>query len=230
MLSNDEGADRAKIRGNLGSWSRYWLIMEIQFEALILRKTLRVPLPASASASDGAGGAGAARQLDSALLGAGFKLSGELMQRLSGLPAGDVLKLGARMLAGVRELVGDDVQHNVYFKEFPKGVPDTLEFWISSLRAALLDPVAAENIEAGFVWLPGAGETGAGETGAGETGADETGADETGHPGSGESPRAASLSLAGLTCSACRTTAATSTPTKRCSPRTKNSSRPSPTG
>ena len=143
--------------------------MDIQFEALILRKTLRVPLPAIASAtaatsavgggaetraaSDGAGAAGAARQLDSALLGAGFKLSGKLMQRLSELPAGEVLDLGNRVLAGVRELVGDDVQHNVYFKEFPKGVPDTLEFWISSLRAALLDPVAVPNLEAGLGWL-----------------------------------------------------------------------------
>jgi hypothetical protein len=143
------------------------------------------------------------------LFGAGFKLSGELMQRLSGLPAGDVLDLGTRVLAGVRELVGDDVQHNVYFKEFPKGVPDRLGFWISSLRAALLDPVAAENIEAGFVWLPGADASSDSET--------------SGGPG-------ARSGAEGSTCSACRTTAATSTPTKRCSPRTKNSSRPSPTG
>src|SRR5712691_6959909 len=121
--------------------------MDTQFEALILRKTMRVPLPTGATGD----GAAAARQLDSALLSAGFKLSGELMRRLSGMPTGAVLDLGTRVLAGVRELVGDHVQHNVYFKEFPEGVPDTLEFWISSLRAALLDPVAAENLEAGFI-------------------------------------------------------------------------------
>ncbi|HET7012545.1 MAG TPA: hypothetical protein VFI65_01455 [Streptosporangiaceae bacterium] len=142
--------------------------MDTQFDALVLRKRLRVPLPASAAGPASAaheagpvneagavgGGGGAARQLDSVLLSAGFKLSGELMHRLSGLPTGEVLDLGTRVLAGVRELVGDHVQHNAYFKEFPDGVPDTMEFWISSLRAALLDPVAAENLEAGFVWLP----------------------------------------------------------------------------
>jgi stress response protein SCP2 len=64
----------------------------------------------------------------------------------------------------------DHVQHNVYFKEFPQGVPDTLEFWMSSLRAALLDPVAAESLEAGFIWQPDAQETGAHETGTHETG------------------------------------------------------------
>src|SRR5712691_6994857 len=133
--------------------------MDTQFEALILRKTMRVPLPTGATGD----GAAAARQLDSALLSAGFKLSGELMQRLSGMPTGAVLDLGTRVLAGVRELVGDHVQHNVYFKEFPEGVPDTLEFWISSLRAALLDPFAAENLEAGFILLPDGNETGAGE-------------------------------------------------------------------
>ncbi len=137
--------------------------MDTQFEALVLRKRLRVALPVTATpgpsdqttatpAAPG-GGAAAARQLDSALLSAGFKLSGELMQRLSGLPADDVLDLGTRVLAEVRELTGDHVQHNVYFKEFPDGVPDTLEFWMSSLRAALLDPVAAGNVEAGYGWL-----------------------------------------------------------------------------
>jgi hypothetical protein len=123
--------------------------MDTQLEALILRKTLRVPLPAAAAGD----GAAATRQLDGALLSAGFKLSGELMQRLSAMPPADVIDLGTRTVATVRELVGDHVQHNVYFKDFPDGVPDTLEFWISSLRAALLDPVAAENVEAGFGWL-----------------------------------------------------------------------------
>jgi len=39
------------------------------------------------------------------------------------------------------------VQHSAYFKDFPSGVPDTVEFWMGCLREAMLDPVAAEHVE-----------------------------------------------------------------------------------
>jgi hypothetical protein len=38
----------------------------------------------------------------------------------------------------VRELVGDHVRRNAYFIGFPDDVPDTVEFWIERLRAAVL--------------------------------------------------------------------------------------------
>ncbi|MBW8485643.1 hypothetical protein [Actinomadura parmotrematis] len=102
---------------------------------LVVEHTRRVPLP------EGAGGTGAvaARQLDAVLLTAGFKLSGELMRRLSGLSQGAVLDLAQGVLPVVRELAGDHVRHNVYFRDFPRNVPGTLEFWAGLLAQALVD-------------------------------------------------------------------------------------------
>ncbi len=70
-----------------------------------------------------------ARQLDTALMAVGFKLSRALLANLGGLDFTTALKAATTLLDGVKALVGDHVQHNVYFKEFPKNVPDTLEFW-----------------------------------------------------------------------------------------------------
>jgi hypothetical protein len=97
----------------------------------VIRRTLRVPT------STGAAGDGRpeARRLDAALLQVGFKASKELLDHVSGLaqPAAYTRTI----VDAVRGLVGDDVQHNPYFKDFPHGVPDTLEFWADCLRDAL---------------------------------------------------------------------------------------------
>jgi len=58
-----------------------------------------------------------------------------------------VLDVGVRVIAAVRRIAGDHVRHNAYFRDFSSGVPDTMDFWVSCLRAALLDPVAAESVE-----------------------------------------------------------------------------------
>ncbi|MEV5703528.1 hypothetical protein [Actinoallomurus sp. NPDC052274] len=103
-------------------------------ETRIVQKTLRVPM---AAGPEGDGGT-VARQLDAALLNVGFKASGELLDHLSRLDAGAVMDLGVRVLAAVRELVGDHVEHNVYFRDFPANVPDTVEFWVRCLREAIV--------------------------------------------------------------------------------------------
>jgi hypothetical protein len=104
------------------------------FEKLIIQKTLRVP------ASTGAAGDGSpvARQLDAALLGVGFSASRELLDHIGGLDTAPAMDLAATVVAAVRELVGDHVQHNAYFIHFPDGVPDTVEFWLDRLTAAVL--------------------------------------------------------------------------------------------
>ncbi len=104
------------------------------FEKLIIQKTLRVP------ASTGAAGDGTpvARQLDAALLGVGFSASRALLAHVGGLATGPAMDLAATVVSAVRELVGDHVRHNAYFIGFPDGVPDTVEFWIERLRAAVL--------------------------------------------------------------------------------------------
>ncbi|AUG81503.1 hypothetical protein CFP65_6876 [Kitasatospora sp. MMS16-BH015] len=114
-------------------------------ERLVVRHTHRLPVP-PAPAGSSRQGAFAARQLDTALLSVGFKLSGPLLAHLSGLPEQTVTELGARTLATVRELLGDHVRHNAYFVDFPLHVPSTFDFWTSCIAEALADPAARESV------------------------------------------------------------------------------------
>ncbi|MBG0829037.1 hypothetical protein HS041_14795 [Planomonospora sp. ID67723] len=114
-------------------------------ESLVITRRLRVPLDVPADAVRGWGEV-AARQLDAALLSVGFKCSAALLARLAELPGEAVVDLGVRVLTAVRRLVGDHVQHNAYFIDFPANVPGTLEFWAGLLRETLLDPVAAARV------------------------------------------------------------------------------------
>ena len=104
-------------------------------DALIIQKTLRMPAPVGPAGN----GAAAARQFDAALLSVGFKASRELMAHLSALDANAVIDTAVPVLAAVRRLVGDQIEHNVYFKDFPANVPDTMEFWLGLLSKALVN-------------------------------------------------------------------------------------------
>lgn len=109
------------------------MVNEQMLTTAIIHRTLRVPA-VSAPSGDGAA---VARQLDAVLAGAGFKASRQLMEHLSGLEPGAAMDTAARVVGAVRELVGDSVAHQPYFVDFPSGVPDTVEFWLSCLRTAL---------------------------------------------------------------------------------------------
>lgn len=100
----------------------------------IIQRALRVPR------SDGPLGDGSAvaRQLDAVLLGVGFSASRALLEHVSCLAPGPAMDLASRTVVAVRGLVGDHVQHNSYFINFPHGVPDTVDFWVGALRAALV--------------------------------------------------------------------------------------------
>ncbi|MEU4234827.1 TerD family protein [Nonomuraea sp. NPDC026600] len=130
-------------------------------ESLVISRRLRVPVPTSAETDVEANwGEVAARQLDAALLSVGFTCSPALLHHLGKLPGDVVLDLGVRVLAAVRHLAGDHVQHNAYFIDFPKNVPDTVEFWVGLLEKALLDPVAAVRVQPAtlnLLTLPGYG-------------------------------------------------------------------------
>ncbi|MFD8643390.1 hypothetical protein ACFV14_24205 [Streptomyces zaomyceticus] len=104
-------------------------------EHLVVRHTHRLPSPTGPSGD----GTAAARRFDAALMTAGFKLSGELLERLSGFAEPTVVETAVRTLATVRELVGDHVRHNVYFVDFPANVPDTLDFWMACVAEAFRD-------------------------------------------------------------------------------------------
>ncbi|KAB2368202.1 TerD family protein [Actinomadura montaniterrae] len=111
-------------------------------ERLVIARTLRVPVPEGGPGA----GAAAARQFDAALMSAGFKLSRDLMERLSGMDEGAVLDTAVRVLATVRTMAGDHVRHNVYFRRFPRKVPGTVEFWARCMQKWLLDPVSGDDV------------------------------------------------------------------------------------
>ncbi|GHE42409.1 hypothetical protein GCM10018771_23600 [Streptomyces cellulosae] len=110
--------------------------------SLVIRHTHRLPAP---EGSAGQGGA-AARQFDAALMSVGFKLSAELLERLSGLSEAAVVHTARRTLRAVSEMVGDHVRHNAYFIDFPANVPDTEEFWTECVRKALADDAARGSV------------------------------------------------------------------------------------
>ncbi|WP_141582500.1 TerD family protein [Actinomadura sp. WMMA1423] len=127
--------------------------MNISLEALVVRDTHRIPAPSGPPGE----GAAVARQLDIALMSAGFKLSGDVLRALSGLSEQTVRSFAVRTLATVREMAGDHVRHNTYFRDFPRNVPDTLDFWLGLLHETLQDPrlapAARETLRAGALDL-----------------------------------------------------------------------------
>ena len=102
-------------------------------EKMIIQRTLRVP----ASTGEAGDGTSVARQLDAALLDVGFSASRDLLEHIGALATGPALDLASTVVSAVRELVGDHVQHNAYFIGFPHDVPDTVDFWVERMRAAV---------------------------------------------------------------------------------------------
>jgi hypothetical protein len=96
----------------------------------IISHTLRVPRT-DAPAGDGAA---VARQMDAVLVTAGFKADRALVEYVATRRAGAAMGIAVDVVGAVRQLVGDDVKHSSYFKRFPRGVPDTVEFWAHCLR------------------------------------------------------------------------------------------------
>ncbi|MFD5542081.1 hypothetical protein ACFWIJ_30710 [Streptomyces sp. NPDC127079] len=116
--------------------------MAHSLESLVIRHTHRLPSPSGSAGQ----GAAAARQFDAALTSVGFKLSAELLERLSGLSEDAVVHTAKRTLRTVSEMVGDHVRHNAYFIDFPANVPDTEEFWTRCVARALGDEQARDTV------------------------------------------------------------------------------------
>lgn len=118
--------------------------MDPTLENLVIRHTHRVPEPQGTPGN----GVAATRQFDAALMTAGYKLSHELLTHLNGLEEGAIIDTAVRVMDVVRAMAGDHVQHNTYFRDFPRNVPDTLDFWVECIHSALLDPAAGEEFAA----------------------------------------------------------------------------------
>ncbi|MEU9310197.1 hypothetical protein [Streptomyces sp. NPDC048256] len=120
--------------------------MAHRLESLVIRHTHRLPCPKGSTGGSTGQGATVARQFDAALASVGFKLSAELLDRLSGLSEAAVVHTARRTLRTVSEMVGGHVRHNVYFIDFPAHVPDTEEFWMRCVTKALGDEKPRENV------------------------------------------------------------------------------------
>lgn len=83
-------------------------------------------------------GEAATRKLDIVLISLGFKLSGPAIRHLNKLKGTFVDTYGRWVLDTIGELIGNKAQHNVYFRSFPNGIPDTHEFWRECIANALL--------------------------------------------------------------------------------------------
>ncbi|MFD6293013.1 hypothetical protein [Streptomyces sp. NPDC060205] len=116
--------------------------MAHDFDALVIRHTHRLPSPRGSAGQ----GEVVARQFDAALASVGFKLSAQLLERLSGLSEAAVVHTARRTLRTVSEMVGDHVKHNSYFIDFPANVPDTEEFWMRCVTRALADDTSRESV------------------------------------------------------------------------------------
>ncbi|MFD5424729.1 TerD family protein [Streptomyces sp. NPDC127084] len=116
--------------------------MAHSLESLVIRHTHRLPSPKGPAGE----GAIAARQFDAALASVGFKLSAELLERLSGLSEDAVVHTAKRTLRTVGEMLGDHVRHNSHFIDFPANVPDTEAFWMQCVAKALGDGKSRENV------------------------------------------------------------------------------------
>lgn len=98
---------------------------QIHLLTKLIQKRLIVPVTSPALGNSNA----MARQLDAVLMNNGFKLSRGLLEWLGSRDFEPALEISQVVLAAVKELVGAHVQHNTYFIDFPKNVPNTLEFW-----------------------------------------------------------------------------------------------------
>ena len=114
----------------------------------IIRRSLRVPR-ADGAVGDGADSAVVARQFDAVLVQLGFTASAELLAHVGSLPEGQAIDVAASAVTALRGLVGDDVEHNAYFIDFPRNVPDTVAFW----AACLYEAVATHGIEPSHGWV-----------------------------------------------------------------------------
>ena len=109
----------------------------------IIRRSLKIPISAiPVNKCDHT----IVRQLDSTLMLSGFKLSKRTIEYFNTLSYKDIEFYATDILTAVKELIGDHVNHNAYFIDFPKNVPSTTEFWTECIVDALRNSEVADKI------------------------------------------------------------------------------------
>mgnify|MGYP006425352803 CR=1 FL=1 len=77
-------------------------------------------------------------KLDASLIRNGYFLSQDLVNHLVLLKYETLEVESKRLVDVLKELVGSHVEHNVYFKNFPLNVPNTFDFWMSTILEFVL--------------------------------------------------------------------------------------------
>lgn len=105
---------------------------------IIISKTLRVPIKyipeETVSENSLYARETIARQLDVVLMKTGFKASKKLLDYIMCLDLSSATDYSKEIVNAVKTLVGDHLEHNTYFIDFPKNVPTTIEFWTSLIE------------------------------------------------------------------------------------------------
>ncbi len=101
---------------------------------VIIKRTHRVPVTVNSPNGDYLKSEAVSRQLDVALISVGFKASSALLDYVSNLAPVGAREVSREVVEAVKEEKGDHVRHNVYFKDFPSNVPDTIEFWTDLIQ------------------------------------------------------------------------------------------------
>ncbi len=98
---------------------------------VIIKRTHRVPVTLQSPNEFKGASESVSRQLDVALISAGFKATSTLLNYVANLSPVGSREVSREIVEAIKEIKGDHVKHNTYFKEFPNNIPDTVEFWFS---------------------------------------------------------------------------------------------------
>ncbi|MFI5623526.1 TerD family protein [Nocardioides sp. NPDC051685] len=115
----------------------------------LIASTWTVPL-ATAEPSARPRSEAVARQLDVTLISSGFKAAPELLRHVASLDQKAATELAEEIVRVAATAIGARAKHNVYFRDFPRNVPDTVEFWAGLLADALAKADTPEDIVALF--------------------------------------------------------------------------------
>lgn len=116
--------------------------MSIPKTETVIRRRHRIPFPVTEAGDS----ATLALQLDAVLMSVGWKMSAAALARFALLPMDFSMDIAVAVIGAVRKETGAHSVHNVYFRDFPRNVPATQEFWARQFAQAVAVGTAHEAV------------------------------------------------------------------------------------